>query len=131
MLGMAGNVGIQSSTLLVRGFATGEMVMSMALKTVGRQAALGTIIGAICGGLAGTLAMVLSGSARMGVAVAVSMAAGIVCAAAVGTLLPIVCQKIEVDPAVASGPFITTMNDLLGLLIYFLVASLLLIQTTS
>jgi magnesium transporter len=58
------------------------------------------------------------------------MLVGVACAAGLGTFLPIVCERMNIDPAVSSGPFVTMANDLLGLLIYFAVASLLLIGTT-
>jgi magnesium transporter len=130
MVGMAGNVGIQSSTVLVRGFATGEMVMGMASRTVHQQILVGLLVGLICGSLTGVLAGILTGRVDLGYAVAISMVAGIVAAAGAGTVMPIICQKLNIDPAVASGPVITTLNDLLGLLIYFAVASLTLLSAT-
>jgi magnesium transporter len=129
MAGMAGNVGIQSSTVMVRGFATGEMVMSIAVRTLARQLLVGVLVGTICGTITGGLAVLLTGEIRVGVAVSTSMLVGITSAAAVGTLLPIGCHRAGVDPAVASGPFVTTLNDLIGLFIYFSVATLLLLKT--
>ena len=127
---MAGSVGIQSSTVMVRGFATGEMVMGMAKKTILHQFLIGLMTGAICGSITGVLAVVLTGSLSMGVAVTCSMVVGVTAAAGLGTFLPIVCEKLNIDPAVSSGPFVTMANDLLGLLIYFAVASLLLFGAT-
>lgn len=129
MAGMAGNVGIQSSTVMVRGFATGEMVMSIAISTLFRQVLVGLSVGAICGLLTGLIAWLVTGEVRMGIAVSTSMVVGITSAAVIGTMLPMACQRFGVDPAVASGPFVTTMNDLVGLLIYFTVATFLLVQT--
>ena len=80
--------------------------------------------------ITGVLAVVLTGDFAMGVAVTFSMLVGVACAAGLGTLLPIVCERMNIDPAVSSGPYVTMANDLLGLLIYFAVASLLLIGTT-
>jgi magnesium transporter len=133
MVGMAGSVGIQSSTVLVRGFATGEMEMDMAVRTMFGQMGLGLLLGMLCGVVTGVLALSLAeqDGMRVGVAVAISMAAGITVAAVMGTLLPIACEKFGIDPAVASGPFITTMNDILGLLIYFTVATVILLNGTS
>jgi magnesium transporter len=128
MAGMAGSVGIQSSTVMVRGFATGEMVMGLAMRTVTSQIAVGVVVGAVCGMLTGVIALLLTGEFRMGTTVLLSMTAGITTAAGLGTLLPIACEKFDVDPAVAAGPFVTMLNDLIGLLIYFLVASLLLLN---
>jgi magnesium transporter len=130
MAGMAGSVGIQSSTVMVRGFATGEMVMGMAVRTILRQFVVGLVIGGICGLLTGFLAFTVTGDVGMGLAITVSMLVGVTAAAGLGTLLPIICEKLKIDPAVSSGPFVTMANDLLGLLIYFAVASLLLVATT-
>ena len=130
ILGMAGNVGIQSSTVMVRGFATGEMILGMATRTVMRQIVVGLVVGVICGVATGIVAAIFTGMITMGYAVAISLALGITAAAFAGTVLPIACERLNIDPAVASGPVITTMNDLLGLLIYFAVATFLLVQTT-
>ncbi|MEN8149208.1 MAG: magnesium transporter [Planctomycetota bacterium] len=130
MAGMAGSVGIQSSTVMVRGFATGEMVMGMSAKTILHQTLVGVLTGAVCGSITGILAIVLTGDIAMGIAVTFSMLVGVAAAAGLGTLLPIVCERMDIDPAVSSGPFVTMANDLLGLLIYFAVASLLLVGTT-
>jgi magnesium transporter len=127
MVGMAGNVGIQSSTVLVRGFATGEMAMDIAGRTLRRQLLVGLSVGLICGSLTGSLAALLTGRIDMGYTVMLSMAVGIVAATAAGTCIPILCHRLGVDPAVASGPVITTLNDLTGLLIYFAVATLILL----
>jgi magnesium transporter len=130
MAGMAGSVGIQSSTVMVRGFATGEMVMGMAGRTILKQFAVGVLTGAVCGFLTGVLAVVFTGEIQMGLAVMVSMLMGVAAAAGLGTFLPILCEKMNIDPAVASGPFVTMANDILGLLIYFIVATFMLIGTT-
>lgn len=127
MVGMAGNVGVQSSTVLVRGFATGEMVMDMAGRTLHQQLLVGLYVGVICGSVTGTLAGLLTWRLDMAYAVLLSMTAGIVAATAAGTVIPIVCQRLKIDPAVAAGPVITTLNDLTGLLIYFAVATLILL----
>jgi magnesium transporter len=130
MAGMAGSVGIQSSTVMVRGFATGEMVMGLATKTILQQIVVGVMTGAVCGFLTGVLAVIFTGDFTMGFAVMISMLTGVAAAAGLGTFLPILCEKMNVDPAVASGPFVTMANDILGLLIYFIVATLMLIGTT-
>ncbi len=131
MAGMAGNVGIQSSTVLVRAFATGEMTMRLAFPTLLRQILVGMSAGLLCGALTGLLATALTGEPKIGLAVTVSMTIGITSAASVGTLLPIACVKLRIDPAVASGPFVTTLNDLVGLCIYFTVASILLARIAT
>jgi magnesium transporter len=127
MAGMAGNVGIQSSTVLVRGFATGEMVMGLAARTVVSQFFVGAVVGCVCGLLTGVIAYSFEGDRRLGFAVAVSMMAGTTNAAVIGTLLPILCKRFKVDPAMAAGPFVTMLNDLVGLFIYFTVATLILL----
>lgn len=131
MAGMAGNVGIQSSTVMVRGFATGEMEMNIAVRTILSQLSVGFSVGCICGILTGGLGLLLTGELEVALAVSTSMVVGITSAAGVGTVLPIACHRFGVDPAVASGPFVTTLNDLIGLLIYFSVATFLLVHGAS
>ena len=128
MVGMAGSVGIQSSTVLVRGFATGEMEMNMASRFLVGQLGLGLLLGLVCGLVLGGAALILAkeNSLLIGLTVAASMTALLIVSSATGTILPILCEKLGIDPAVAAGPFITTMNDVVGLLIYFTVATLIL-----
>jgi magnesium transporter len=127
---LAGNVGVQSSTIMVRGFATGDIPVGRTLGLFARELAIGVAIGSICGLATGIFAAVAveDVGAAFGFGVAVSIFCAISAAAGVGTLVPIFCSRVGVDPALAAGPFVTTVVDLAGHLIYFLVLTLVLIS---
>ena len=135
VLAMGGNTGIQSSTLIVRSIALGDLKGRSISRLLLREILTGMLMGAVCGLLIGIWAkFVIGGQAMPGVpapfqlATAVSLAlfAAMTFAATFGAIVPIVLDRIKVDPAVASGPFITTANDISALLIYFAVTILLL-----
>jgi len=130
---LAGNVGVQSSTIMVRGFATGDIpqtgriVASLLLNEV----MIGLIIGIICGLCTGVYAAAVepADAARFGISVGLSIFGAIAAAAAVGSMVPLVCSRIGVDPALAAGPFIVTVIDLCAHLIYFVVLTVILLGT--
>ena len=126
MAGMAGNVGVQSATVVVRGLALGDIDLAKVGRVLGKEIGLGILVGIVCGGLTGFVGAIILGNPILGVVVAVSMITGITVAAALGTAIPLLCQRIRIDPAIASGPFITTLNDITGLTIYLSVATMLL-----
>lgn len=123
--GMAGNVGIQSSTVMVRGLATGEVYPSIFLKVLFKEVLIAAVIGLISGIVIGVLLILFRGD--IGIVVGLALFASIVVAAFLGTMMPFACLVIKVDPAYASGPVLTTMNDLVGYAIYFSIALLLLV----
>lgn len=122
--GMAGNVGIQSSTVMVRGFATGEIEPSFFLSILWKEiliaAAIGLVSGLIVGGL---IYWAFPGTSTHGFVVGLSLFTAILSAAIIGTLTPFICLLFKVDPAYASGPLLTTLNDIFGFLIFFGIAS--------
>ncbi len=122
--GMAGNVGIQSSTVMVRGLATGEVSSAIFMRLLIKEVYLAAAIGCISGLLIGSTVFIFY--SQIGYVVALALFGAIVFAAVLGTVLPFACLWLKVDPAYASGPVLTTMNDLLGFLIYFLIAMALL-----
>jgi magnesium transporter len=124
--GMAGNVGSQSSTIMVRGFATGEVDPRRPMKVLGGELRLAIVIGLIAGPLVGLAAgIVHADDPWLGWVVGVALPCVIFMAALSGTLIPFACHRVRVDPAYASGPFLQTMNDISAYLIYFTVAILL------
>jgi magnesium transporter len=122
---MCGNIAMQSTAMLVRAFATGEVELRQTARIVGGELLVGTGLGALCGILGGILAAVLFGDVLLGAIVTISMALGMVVAILVGTLTPIVLIRLDIDPAVASGPFVTTLNDVTGLATYAATATFL------
>ena len=119
MIEMAGNVSLQSSTIMVRGIATGEVRSHRTFTILGHEVAVAVLVGIACGLVSGLVGYVFFGH-HLGFAVVIasSMFCGILSAAVTGTLIPLGCNRIGVDPALASGPFVTSLNDITGTLIY-------------
>ncbi len=126
MMGMGGNVGMQSAAIVVRGLATGRIDLNLIWKTFRREVCIGLVMGGVCGTLLGLVAFLLHWNVMLGGVVGISLFAAISVAATMGTLMPIVFRKLAIDPAIASGPFVTTANDITGILIYFSLAALML-----
>lgn len=123
IMGMGGNIGMQSSTIVVRGLATGRIDLGHVWGVLFREIRTGALMGLICGTVVGIVAHIFQGKVMLGVVVASSMFIAITVAAAVGALMPILLKSLKIDPAIASGPFVTTANDITGLLIYFSLAT--------
>lgn len=123
IMDMGGNVGTQSSTIFVRGLATGEIDRSDVWSYFYREIRIGLVMGIICGFMIYIVALVWQGNPYLGLVVGVSMFATISVAALIGTLVPIICSMVNIDPAITAGPFVTTIKDVTGLLIYFVIAS--------
>lgn len=126
LAGMGGNVGTQSSTVTVRGLATGFINRETVRKTITRELKIGVLIGGIMGSMVAVLAYFWQYDMKLGIVVGLSMMANIFTAATMGTLVPLFFKRVGIDPAVASAPFITTAIDVLGLIIYSTLASILL-----
>jgi len=123
---MGGNIGIQSSAIVVRGLATGEIGLLRVARRLFREARIGLLMGVICGGTVGLVAFVWQGNPLLGVIVGSAMLSAITVAATMGALVPLLFKKINIDPAIATGPFVTMTNDIVGLFIYFGLAVVLL-----
>lgn len=126
LAGMGGNVGTQSSTVTVRGIAMGTINKETVLRTISRELMIGILIGTIMGSMVALVAYFWQYNLMLGVVVGLSMMANIFTAATMGTLVPLFFRRVGIDPAVASAPFITTSIDVLGLIIYSTLASILL-----
>lgn len=122
---MGGNMGSQSSIIVVRGFATGRVDFHNMGRVLSRELMIGSMIGVACGLVSGGLAVVWQGSFLLSVTVTLGMIAGIVMAALVGVLIPYLFRAIKIDPAIATGPFVTTLEDILATSIYYLIALLI------
>lgn len=129
--GMSGNIGIQSSTVLVRGMAMGSLSMKGIKQAIMNELAVGFGAGIFFGLLTGILVFFLDISAQTGLAIppliiGIIVSCGLFGACLVGTLLgvfsPLFFSRIGVDPAVASGPIVTAFNDFFSMVIYFLIA---------
>ncbi len=124
IMAMGGNIGVQSSTIIVRGLATGHLNLEHFWRLLFREARLGGLIGLISGVVAGVVALSWNGGgAILGLIVALSMVIALIVAAILGTVIPLAVSRLNIDPAVVSGPFVTTLKDITGLLIYFSLAA--------
>lgn len=130
IIGLAGNVGVQSSTILVRAFATGEVERERDFSVLLSEVAVGTVIGLLCGLATLFFASYMEwtdGPAWMfGFAVATAIFAAVSWAALLGCLVPMSCRRLGIDPAIVAGPFLITLSDISGVGIYILVARALL-----
>ncbi|RMH73286.1 MAG: magnesium transporter [Cyanobacteria bacterium J007] len=126
LTGTGGNVGAQSSTVVIRGLNTDEIRLLGPVQVVWREALAGALLGSILGVMATVWAYFLQG--RLGVAISVgfSLIAISVLASVSGSALPFLFRSLKLDPALMSAPFITTAVDVLGVLIYFSIARLIL-----
>jgi len=126
IMAMGGNSGIQTSTIVVRGLGTGAIRPKQLPKLLVREMRVAVVIGILCGVLVAVAAQLLTGAWVFGIIVGLSLAGAMAVAVAGGVLWPMLCNALGIDPAIAAGPFITTTNDITGLLIYLLIASALL-----
>lgn len=123
IMDMGGNVGTQSAAIVVRGLATGEINTASIIKNVLRESAVGIILGIINGILVTAITYFWQGEVLLGLVVGIAMAFNLTLAAALGTFIPLLWHKFGHDPAVASGPFVTTLLDIIGLFVYFSTAT--------
>lgn len=121
--GMAGNTGTQSLAVAVRGLATGDFGNQGKMKLMIREATTGLITGTTCGILITIVIYLWKGELFLGFLVGISIMATLTIATLSGSVIPIVMDRLKIDPAVASGPFITTINDIISILIYFGIAT--------
>lgn len=122
---MAGNVGVQSSAIIVQGLANNNLKGSLwnrLFKEVGLSLANGIILGLLVLGYG----LIQGFDTTVNYAIACSLVIVIIIAALIGTFVPIILDKKGIDPALATGPFITTSNDIFGILIYFMIAKMML-----
>lgn len=118
--GMGGNIASQSSTIVVRGLATGKIMVSELWEVLFREVAVGSLLGLFFGLMLGVVAQLqFHQISLIGLSVMVGMLFSMLIAATVGSLMPIIFQRFQIDPAVATGPFVSTTIDNLGLLGYF------------
>ncbi len=116
--GMGGNVGTQSSAILVRAFATGRVDFDTLSSHLWKEIRVGFLLGVSCGAMVGLAAIIWHGDPYLGAVVGVSMMVAMTVAAVMGVVTPSVFRRLQIDPAVASGPFVTTANDITGIFIY-------------
>lgn len=120
---MAGNVGVQSSAIVVQSLAKGTDQFDSIFKKIGKETLVAVLNGLILSIIIYGIAYVLENS-TLGIVVGLSLFTVIIFAAIFGTLIPLMLDKYKIDPALATGPFITTINDVFGLFIYLTIGIL-------
>ena len=134
VMAMAGNVGIQSSAVAVQGLASGELWSSDLRRRLGKELAVALINGLLLGFIIGLVIIAIYAMGfldqistgeiyRLAITVSISLLSVVIFAATTGAAVPLVLHRMNIDPALATGPFITTMNDIVGLIIYFMIAT--------
>jgi magnesium transporter len=127
IMGMGGNVGTQTSTIAVRGLATGRLGQGegSVKRFLWRQLKVGVLLGVACATIVALAALFLQQDLRYAGVVGGAMLTALVFASLNGAVIPVVFQRLGIDPAIAAGPLVTTSNDITGILIYFGLATLM------
>jgi len=126
IMGMGGNIGTQSSTIVVRGLATGRLNIRDIWTVVLKELSIGLILGAVYGLLIGAVAHMRYSILALAFSVGIAVISSMSVAALVGSLVPMCFARINIDPAVATGPFVTTAIDIISVFFYFQIATTLL-----
>ncbi|MCB1967197.1 MAG: magnesium transporter, partial [Candidatus Accumulibacter sp.] len=123
VMGMAGNVGVQSATVAVRGLATGAIDVRDTVPLVLKELRVGLLLGSFYGVILAVYGYLIHDSVALGEVVGLTILVNMTGAALLAVLLPMLFERMKVDPAVATGPFVTTAIDIFGVLNYFVIAS--------
>ena len=130
IMGMGGNIGTQSSTIVVRGIATGRINLQDFSRVVLKELAVGLILGIVYGLFIGIIARLTFSTEAFALPLAFAVGLAIISsmsiAALVGSMVPLIFERLNIDPAVATGPFVTTSIDIVSVYCYFMIASQLL-----
>lgn len=124
---MGGNAGTQTMAVTVRALATRELTPANALRVVFREGAVGVMNGVIMGLGVGLVALLWFGTPMLGVVIALAMLGTLMVAALAGIAIPLLLNRLKIDPALASGPFVTTVTDVVGFFAFLGLASLVLL----
>ena len=123
---MGGNVGVQSAAIVVQSLAGGTNTLGNISQRLIKELGVALVNGIICSSIILLAAYLLGYSLLLSITVSIALLSVIIFAALFGTFIPLILDKYKIDPALATGPFITTINDVLGLFIYFLIGQLIL-----
>jgi magnesium transporter len=127
VMGMGGNIATQSSTIIVRGIATGRVNMNELFRVIFKEFRVGIMLGFVYGVFLGVLTYFLHHDpVALGIVVGLSIFFIMAMAATLGTIIPLVLKRFGFDAAIATGPFVTTAIDIIGVMMYFYTAKLIL-----
>lgn len=116
---MGGNVGVQSSAIIVQGLANNSLGFDSLFARLGKEFLVAILNGLVCSSIILLYTLFYKDSYNLAITVSTSLMLVIIFAGLFGTFVPLMLDKYKIDPALATGPFITTMNDIVGLFIYF------------
>ncbi len=126
--GVSGNIGTQSSTISVRGLATGRINVGMLGRVILQELGVGVVLGGASGMVIGVLAnLQFSQIPHLGMVVGMSLCVAMTVSATIAAFIPLLFERIHVDPAVATGPFITSAIDIMGVTVYLTIARFILL----
>ena len=124
--GMGGNAGTQTVSIIIRNIAMGKVELKDAWKLLGKQILLGLINGAVIGLVTGIIVSIIYGNMYLGVIVLLAMTANLIISGICGILIPLILQKLKIDPALSSSIFLTTATDVLGFFVFLSLAKVFL-----
>lgn len=124
--GMGGNAGTQTVSIIIRNIAMGKVELKDAWKLLGKQILLGLINGAVIGLVTGIIVSIIYGNMYLGVIVFLAMTANLIISGICGILIPLILQKLKIDPALSSSIFLTTATDVLGFFVFLSLAKVFL-----
>ena len=122
LMGAGGNIGSQSSTLVIRAMATGELTLKQWWKVLCKEACAGIVLGIVLGLTAFVIAVIFLGDTMLGITVGTSVSIVVVVGNLAGAIAPLIFRYLRLDPAIVSAPLITTILDVTGIIIYFEIA---------
>lgn len=126
LMGSAGNTGTQSLAIAVRGLASGNLHWKAFAGQLWKEGQSGILLGLICGTVTAAAAALWQGSVMLGLAIGLAMMLGLTVSTIIGMIVPVVVHWLKGDPALASGPVITTLADIFSIFVYFVLATSLL-----
>lgn len=125
---MGGNAGVQSSAIIVQGLANNTLKSKNILPKLGKEFTVSLINGLACSAIMLFFNLVIGHGYHLSMVVSIALVTVIIFASLLGTVTPLILEKFRIDPALATGPFITTTNDVIGLSVYFLLGRMLLVS---
>lgn len=126
IMAMAGNVGVQSSSIMVQGLANNTIDSAQIWSKLSKELFVALVNGVVCSALLMSYGFISGNSQAIMTTVSIALLSVILLAAMIGTIVPLILDRLKIDAALATGPFITTSNDLLGLFLYFMIGNMLL-----
>ena len=121
ILAMGGNVGVQSSAIIVQSLANNSLELDTIAKKLIKELLVAIVNGLICSLIAFVFCLITEKDTLLAITIGISLISVFLYAGLFGTFIPLILNKYKIDPALATGPFITTTNDVIGLLLYFLI----------